>query len=320
MLPLRFLRFARARIGEPFHRRELQRRIATRRAPMMVPFYHRVADRDPGPWTISRDQFARQVEHCAQHLTPVTLADVQRNVRGGRCDRPTFTFTFDDGYAENVEFALPLLVERKIPCVYFVTVANVLSGRPFAHDVDRGCPLPVNTVAHLRDMLAGGIEIGLHARDHVDFSQVDSEAQIDGQIAVAKDQLEQAIGTRVRYFAFPYGMPPQLTTAAIAAVGRANLDGFCSAFGAYNLPGRDAPHIRRFHGDRDFNRFRNWISFDRRKVNDEPKIEYHWPPPTDRGKPDRGEPDRGKPDGGAAAVATPIGGLLPAEIPPPKPS
>jgi hypothetical protein len=68
-----------------------------------------------------------------------------------------------------------------------------------------------------------------------------------------------------------------LTQAAIACVQRAGLRGFCSAFGGYNLPGRDAFHIRRFHGDEDFARFRNWLDFDTRKLRHEPRIDYQLP-------------------------------------------
>ena len=33
-----------------------------------------------------------------------------------------------------------------------------------------------------------------------------------------------------------------------------------------NLPGDDSFHIQRIHGDREFNRFKNWMTVDRRKM------------------------------------------------------
>ncbi|MGB7345822.1 MAG: polysaccharide deacetylase family protein [Pirellulaceae bacterium] len=272
----------RARVAATASRRRARMETLCRqgKAPMFVPFYHRVADQRLNDWTISRSIFAQQVDYCLEHFDPVGLDEVQRRVRNNESHRPTITFTFDDGYAENCEYALPLLVEKQMPTVYFVTVNCVKDQSGFPHDDANGCSLPVNTVDQVRQFSDLGIEIGLHTRSHADFAKVFSADQVRSEIIEAKDELEQMIGRKVRYFAFPFGMPPQLTQAAIEAVYEAGLWGFCSAFGAYNLPGRDAFHIRRFHGDGEFNRFLNWTSFDPQKVHREPTIRYFLPPAT----------------------------------------
>jgi peptidoglycan/xylan/chitin deacetylase (PgdA/CDA1 family) len=270
----RLLRELRTLVTGPLNRARLRREAERGRAPMMVPFYHRVADQHPNGWTISTREFARHVDRCLRSFAPMTLGQIQAAVARGVCDRPGVHFTFDDGYAENSEFAIPLLVEKRMPCTYFVTVSHILRQAPFPHDVDAGCPLPVNSVSDLRQYAEAGIEIGLHCRDHVDFATIRSTREIEQQIVVAKSELEQLIGLPVRHFAVPYGMPRQLHREVIAAVQRAGLAGFCSAFGGYNLPGRDAFHVRRFHGDPEMGRFQNWLNFDFRKVTKEPVIEY----------------------------------------------
>lgn len=259
-------------------RARMRELCAQRMAPSLVSFYHRIADTDLNDWTISRDAFRKHVEYSCRNFDLVSLSELQSRV--SQCDspRPTMTFTFDDGYRENCEYAIPLMLEHKIPCVYFVAVDHVAERKPFPHDLAVGKPLAVNSFQELRDMAQFGIEIGLHTRNHVDFSRVHDPRIIQSEIVEAKDELEQAIGQSVRYFAFPYGLPEQLTQAAIEAVHQAGLAGFCSAFGAYNLPGRDAFHIRRFHGDPEFARFRNWAGFDEAKVRREPRIRYFLPP------------------------------------------
>ena len=57
--------------------------------------------------------------------------------------------TFDDGYAENCDFAIPLLVREKIPCTYFVASRHVLEGLPFPHDLTLGQRIPPNTLEEL---------------------------------------------------------------------------------------------------------------------------------------------------------------------------
>ena len=266
---------ARLRLTAAARKQQVQQLCRDGAAPMSVLFYHRVADSFPNDWTISREQFLRHVEYCQQHFTLVGLDEVQRRAAAGHSSEPTVTFTFDDGYAENSEFALPVLAERQIPCVYFVTVENVTRQTSFPHDVAAGTALPVNTIGQLRDAATSGIEIGLHTATHCDFSKGDDDPTLRREIHDAKEELEQLLGQPVRYFAVPYGLPEQITPNVVSAAHQAGLSGVCSAYGAYNFPGQDAFHIRRIHGDPEFARLRNWLTYDDRKVKIQPIV-----PPT----------------------------------------
>lgn len=268
---------ARTVIAAPLRSVTMARLRQQQAAPLLVPFYHRVANQHCNDWTISQRDFLRHVDYCQQHCELIDLAEIQRRVQSGISPQTAVSFTFDDGYAENCDFALPLLVERQIPCTYFVTTAHVRNQHPFPHDVQAGVALAVNTVRQLRELSQAGIEIGLHTRNHVDFSRLHRASDVRREIVEAKDELEQMIGKAVRYFAFPFGLPPQLTRLAIETVYEAGLWGFCSAFGGYNLIGRDAFHLRRFHGDREFARFRNWLSYDPSKTKREPQVDYTLP-------------------------------------------
>lgn len=260
--------------------RRLRRLAASGRAPIPVLFYHRVADAHVNDWTISRRRFERQIDFLRASFDVIGLDEVQRRIEQVDSRRPAVAITFDDGYAENCDFALPLLTRHQLPCTYFVAIEHVKTGAPFPHDAAAGVPLSVNRVDQLRAMAEAGIEIGLHTRTHVDFSKLSDAATVEREIVQATAELSEMIGRPVRYFAFPYGLPAQLTEAAIAGVDRAGLAGFCSAFGAYNVPGRDPFHIRRVHGDPDMARFRNWLNFDRQKLRYEPPVRYRLQPRT----------------------------------------
>ncbi|MCC9657605.1 polysaccharide deacetylase family protein [Rhodopirellula sp. JC737] len=249
----------------PWRRRQVKQMCRDGKAPMSVLFYHRVADSIPNPWTISNREFERQVDYCREHFELISLEEVQHRLESGHSPRPTATFTFDDGYAENCAFALPLLIRHRIPCTYFVTTANVRTGEPFEHDVRRNAPLPINTVEQLRAAADAGIEMGLHTANHVDFNQVRSIDHLQREIVDAKADLESMLDRPVRYLAVPFGMPEQMRPAVLQTARDCGLIGICSAYGAYNLIGDDSFHIRRFHGDPEFNRFRNWLTFDNRK-------------------------------------------------------
>ncbi len=87
---------------------------------------------------MSTSDFAAQLDWLQKHFDCVTLEEAQRRVRSSFNDRPTVAITFDDGYAENSQFAIPELVRRNIPATYFVATDFVRSGEPFPHDRERG--------------------------------------------------------------------------------------------------------------------------------------------------------------------------------------
>ena len=114
--------------------------------PVFSVFYHRVADYPLNDWSMSQATFQQQIDWMQEHFDIVDLEECQRRIRSGFNDRPTLSITFDDGYAENCDFALPMLIERRIPATYFVTTYHTKHQQPFQHDCDLGHPLPANTI------------------------------------------------------------------------------------------------------------------------------------------------------------------------------
>jgi peptidoglycan/xylan/chitin deacetylase (PgdA/CDA1 family) len=238
------------------------------RVPVVVLFYHRVADSHSNPWTIDCAGFSRHLRWLKKHYELISLAEVQRRVRDGN-DRPAVSITFDDGYSENCDFALPLLIREQVPCTYFVTTDNILSGSPFPHDVALRQPLPVNTVEQLRTLAAAGVDIGCHTRTHADLGKLSDHRALRDEIVSSRDELSAAIGAPVRYFAFPYGLHANLNEDACQIAREAGYEGICSAYGGANTPGDDAFHLQRMHGDPDLIRLKNNVTLDPRKRHTE---------------------------------------------------
>ncbi len=236
------------------------------KTPVMALFYHRVADAQPNDWTISTERFRRQISWVKERYDIVTLEEAQLRIGTEENERPTVCITFDDGYADNCKTAVPWLLEQEIPFTYFVTSNHVQSGEPFAHDVAAGQPLTPNTVEQIRDMASAGVEIGAHTRTHTDLGQLDDEQTLFDEIVGSKRDLEGLLDRPVRYFAFPFGLPENMSTAAFRIAFQAGLWGVCSAYGGYNLPGDDPFHLQRIHGDPQWARFRNWLTVDPRKL------------------------------------------------------
>jgi peptidoglycan/xylan/chitin deacetylase (PgdA/CDA1 family) len=234
--------------------------------PLIVLYYHRIADDRATPWTVSNALFARQIHWLARRFRFVSLAEAQRRIRQGGNGEPCVSITFDDGYAENCRHALPLLIKERIPCTYFVTVQNVLKGEPFSHDLVRGHRCPPNSLEQLRALAAAGIEIGAHSFTHADLGAIVDPRLLRYEIAAAKDELEQALGEAVRYFAFPYGQHANLQPAAFEMARQSGYAGVCSAYGGFNFPGDDPFHLQRIPVDDTMIRLKNWVTMDPRKL------------------------------------------------------
>jgi peptidoglycan/xylan/chitin deacetylase (PgdA/CDA1 family) len=235
-------------------------------APVRIMFYHRVADEHINDWTISTRMFARQIRWLRRRFDIVTLAEGQRRIASGQNDRPTACITFDDGYADNLRFALPLLAKYALPYTYFVATEFIESGRPFPHDVAAGQPLIPNSPNQLRRLAAAGAEVAAHTRNHINLGDCLTAEQLNDEIRGCKCELEAMTKRPVRYFAFPYGQKENLSADAFRIAHEAGYDGVCSAYGGYNFPGDDAFHLRRFHADREIVRFKNWLTVDPRKL------------------------------------------------------
>jgi peptidoglycan/xylan/chitin deacetylase (PgdA/CDA1 family) len=234
--------------------------------PVRVLFYHRVADELPNDWTMPTRAFARQIRWLSARYDLVTLAEAQGRIASGRNQIPTACITFDDGYADNMRFAVPLLINYNVPFTYFVSTNHVLGNKSFPHDVEVGQMIPPNKPSQLRELAAEGVEIGAHTRSHADLGGSLSESQLTGEIVGCKRELEHLIDREVRYFAFPYGQHVNLSAQAFRMAHEAGYAGVCSAYGGYNFPGDDPFHLRRIHADPELIRLKNWLTIDPRKL------------------------------------------------------
>ncbi len=118
---------------------------AARRAfagPMVRIFgYHRVvpdvaaaAARTMSPLCVSTRAFAAQLDHLTAHYDVLPLASAAAALAGRRrLRRDVAVVTFDDGYYDVLEHALPLCAERGVAATVFVTLCAA-DGRALPHD------------------------------------------------------------------------------------------------------------------------------------------------------------------------------------------
>lgn len=242
--------------------------------PAFVLFYHRVATHTLNDWSIGKKNFERHLDWVSQRTRMVSLDEIRASQLEGTRSHPMVAVTIDDGYGENSEHAIPALVERKIPCHYFVSTHFVETGEPFPHDLSRGVPLRPNSIEELQRFAELGVEIGAHSHTHVNFGRRLSDSELRSEITDVRKRLQDWTGQSIDYFAFPYGLKQNISQEAIDVVFESGFKCFLSAAGGVNWPGKGASHLQRIHGDPGMAALKNWLTYDPRKIHAATPFEY----------------------------------------------
>lgn len=170
--------------------------------------------------------------------------------------------TFDDGYQDNFA-AFEELAKRGMTASWFV-VSRDIGGH--AAWQDSGSPqLPMLTAAQLREMHAGGMEIGAHSHTHQRLTECD-DAALQIELNHAKFTLESLINTSVTSLAYPYGAHDDRVVAAARSAGYRTA---CTTRSGWAHLGNDPLQIRRLsiYADDSLSRFARKLAFADNAVN-----------------------------------------------------
>lgn len=185
-----------------------------------VPFvlmYHSVAAHGPDPCrsTVSPSRFARQMRWLAHRgLRGASVRELLDGPAGGR-GTGMVGLSFDDGYADFVTEALPVLVEHRFTATVFV-----LAGRIGGYDgwASQGMRRPLMSAEQVREVAAGGIEIGSHGLRPRDLRAI-GPVELSEEIWHSRDLLYELLGRPVDGFSYPGGTLPSGVDRTVNAAG-----------------------------------------------------------------------------------------------------
>lgn len=99
------------------------------RLPVLI--YHRVLpQRDPlFPTEVTAQDFDWQMQLLARSFQPLPLSEAARRLQSGSLPARAVCVTFDDGYADNHDVALPILQRHGVHATFFVAPGYLDGGR-----------------------------------------------------------------------------------------------------------------------------------------------------------------------------------------------
>jgi len=113
----------------------LERATAATRPGLVVLTYHRIAEPGADPFyapviSATPESFRAQIDWLRRHVRVLALPELLAMRESGSPWRePAALIAFDDGYRDNFDVAVPILLERNVPATFFLPTAFLESPR-----------------------------------------------------------------------------------------------------------------------------------------------------------------------------------------------
>ena len=153
----------------------------------------------------------------------IRFSDLENFLKGGApLPARAVIITFDDGWRDQFEYALPILEKYHYPATFFVFTNAI--GRPAFFSWD-----------DLSALIAAGMTIGSHSESHPFLTHITDQSKLWDEIDGSKKLLESKLGITVNEFAYPFGQYDPAIISLIQAAGYISARG--DAYSGYQSPG-----------------------------------------------------------------------------------
>jgi peptidoglycan/xylan/chitin deacetylase (PgdA/CDA1 family) len=177
--------------------------------PIPLLMYHSIST-DAGPrfrkFTLSPEMFSAHLGYLFENqYTPLTvaqLADLMQDGPSSLPERPV-VITFDDGFMDFYESAMPALHKYSFPATLFI-VTGLVDGCSTWLKPEREDKRKMLAWSQIVEIDRAGIECGPHSHTHADLDIVPADLARK-EIVLSKEVLEQKLGHAVTTFCYPYG-------------------------------------------------------------------------------------------------------------------
>jgi peptidoglycan/xylan/chitin deacetylase (PgdA/CDA1 family) len=199
------------------------RRLRNRSSGAVFLCYHSIAPEGPRYLTISAELFERQMATLQRRGIIGGGLEQLTDVAAGRAAPRTVFLTFDDGFRDNFETALPILREYGQRAFVFPLAPLLETGTPLEWpEVREDCrryPTTMRSVtwSMLEQMKEGGFEVGSHTLSHPHLPELGDE-ELREELWQSRATIRERLGS-CDTLAYPFGEWSPRVAAAAAECG-----------------------------------------------------------------------------------------------------
>jgi peptidoglycan/xylan/chitin deacetylase (PgdA/CDA1 family)/SAM-dependent methyltransferase len=183
--------------------------------------YHRIAPdgaEATARWRLHPDAFEEQLSHLRRQGYTSIDFEQWRVASDRRYPIPpsSVMITFDDGYADFVDYAQPLLAKYDFKATVFVV--SDLVGKSNRWDDARGEELELMDWKQLEGLLRAGVQIGSHSSAHRPLVSL-TAAELAQDFCRSRIRFHEKLGFAVRSVCYPYGLHDAAVRSLAGACG-----------------------------------------------------------------------------------------------------
>jgi len=218
---------------------------------LRVLMYHKVNDTPDNPTTVSTAAFDEQLAQLQELGFRVVDLDavIDHYTLGHPLPPKALLITFDDGYRDTLENALPVLQKHGFPAVIFVPVAYMDDHQPLPHErylVEQGVRNPTLDWGLLRELDRGGVRVESHGIAHRPLAEMGLDEAVR-EIAVSKLVLEERLERSVQAYAYVKGSKAHFRPVHVSLVQQAGYDVAFTSVSGSNDEDTDPLRLRRYN-------------------------------------------------------------------------
>jgi peptidoglycan/xylan/chitin deacetylase (PgdA/CDA1 family) len=218
---------------------------------LRVLMYHKVNDLPSNRMSMPVSVFDEQMAQLRElGYAVVGLDDVIGHYHERRPLPPgAVLITFDDGYRDNLDNAVPVLRKYGYSAVQFVPLGYVGDALPLPHEESLAARGIVNRTVdwnELAELERQGIRIESHGISHRPLAdlEVDEAAR---EIVISKLRLEERLGRPVRAFSYVKGSEAHYKPVHLSLVRQAGYDVAFTSISGANSPTTDPLQLHRYN-------------------------------------------------------------------------
>ncbi len=167
----------------------------------VILLYHHVAEDTPASTSVTPETFKKHMAFLNENYNVLSLKEVMPSLKAGEAlPNKTVVITFDDGFADILENAHPVLREYGFPYTIFINPGEIGSNNSQL------------TWDQVQQMQKEGVSFANHTLNHMHMLEKSVEERDDAwlvriwdNVAQAEAKLKEKTGESLKYLAYPFG-------------------------------------------------------------------------------------------------------------------